>query len=138
MKYLKRFNQQLKITRQDKNLSHQDVAELCLVDPVVVETWELDDASKRRYPSVDNLLDLCFKTGLSLESFVDLPSLSSQDQLDLPGVSLKAETDLSDSLSQLDAEIERLIPSEDEKELLRRYRRSDSQSKELILQLIAN
>jgi len=138
MKYLKRFNQQLRITRQDKKLSHKDIAELCLVDPVVVETWELDDVSKRRYPSVDNLLDLCFKTGLSLESFVDLPSLNEQHQLDLPGVNLKAEMDLSDSLSQLDAEIERLIPSEDEKELLRRYRRSDPQSKELILQLIAN
>jgi transcriptional regulator with XRE-family HTH domain len=138
MKYLKQFNQRLKKVRQSKKLSYEDVAEFCLVDPLVVESWETDDSDHRCFPSLDNLLDLCFKTGMPLESFVDVPQVKSVHQLDLPGLSVGETTDLGDSLSELGKQIEKLIPTEDERELLRRYRKSDAQSKELILQLIAN
>lgn len=138
MKYLKQFNQQLKKIRQSKRLSYSDVAEYCLVDPLVVESWESEDSDIRCYPSLDNLLDLCFKTGMPLESFVDVPKVKDVHQLDLPGLSVGETADLGDSLAELGKQIERLIPSEDEQELLRRYRKSDAQSKELILQLIAN
>jgi len=138
MKYLKQFNHQLKKIRESKNLSHRDIGDFCLVDPSVVESWESDSNAVRCYPSLDNLLDLCFKTALPLESFVDLPNKPNNYQLDLPGINANVEADLGDSLSELSERIERMIPSEDEQELLRRYRRSDTQSKELILQLIAN
>ena len=138
MKYLKQFNQQLKKVRLSKKLSYLDVAELCLVDPLVVESWEAESTDARCYPSLDNLLDLCFKTGMPLESFVDVPKAKSAHQLDLPGLSVAEPEDLGDSLSELGRQIEKLIPTDDERELLRRYRKSDAQNKELILQLIAN
>lgn len=138
MKYLKQFNQQLKKVRQARHLSYADVAEFCLVDPLVVESWEAESGELRCYPSLDNLLDLCFKTGMPLESFVDVPKLNKGHQLDLPGIGVNEPADLGESLTELGKQIERLIPSDDEMELLKRYRKSDAQSKELILQLIAN
>ena len=138
MKYLKQFNHQLRKLRESKQLSYQDVGEFCLVAPSVVESWEAEEAEKRCYPSLDNLLDLCFKTGLPLERFVDAPELNRAHQLDLPGIGIEQSADLSASLTELGKQIERLIPSDDEQELLKRYRKSDLQSRELILQLIAN
>ena len=138
MKYLKQFNHQLKSIRESKGLTYQDIGEYCLVDPRVVESWEADNIEVRCYPSLDNLLDLCFKTGLPLERFIDMPKLDNAHQLDLPGIGIDTSTDLSSSLSELGKQIEKLIPSTDEQELLKRYRKSDVQSRELILQLIAN
>lgn len=138
MKYLKQFNHQLKSIRESKGLTYQDIGEYCLVDPRVVESWETEDIQTRCYPSLDNLLDLCFKTGLPLERFIDTPKLDNSHQLDLPGIGMDTSTDLSSSLSELGKQIEKLIPSTDEQELLKRYRKSDVQSRELILQLIAN
>ena len=136
MKYLKQFNDQLKRVRESKELTLLNIAEYCLVDPSVVTTWESQDTSVRCYPSLDNLLDLCFSTGLALENFIDLPSQKNDNQLDLPGISVSSEVDINVSLNELDEAIDKIVPSEDEIELLRRYRKSDQQSKELILQLI--
>lgn len=124
--------------RENRRLSQQDIAAFCLVDPSVVETWESEQLNTRCYPSLPNILDLCFKTGTALENFVDMPEAPIERQLALPGISLGEENDLSDSLVELGEQIEKLIPTGDEHELLRRYRKSDSQTKELILQLIAN
>ena len=124
--------------RENRRLSHQDIAEFCLVDSSVVETWESDQLNTRCYPSLTNILDLCFKTGTALESFVDMPEAPIEKQLALPGINLGEENDLADSLVELGEQIEKLIPTGDEQELLRRYRKSDAQTKELILQLIAN
>jgi len=123
--------------RDKQSLSIETVAEYCMVDSTLVNLWEADDVSKRCYPSLDNLLDLCFKTNMSLETFIDLPDKSDDHQLDLPGISVENALDINDSLNELDKAIEKLVPTEDEKELLRKFRRSDKQSKELILQLIA-
>lgn len=138
MKYLKQFNQRLRDVREKRLLSQQDIAEFCLVDASVVETWESEESALRCYPSLANLLDLCFKTGLELETFVDMPETPAAKQLALPGINLGEESDLSDSLVELGEQIEKLIPADDEYELLRRYRKSDDPTKELILQLIAN
>jgi len=138
MKYLKHFNHQLKKIRENKQLSLQDVGEYCLVDTSVVEAWESDNADARCFPTLDNVLDLCFKTGMTLDYFIQFPDQDEIKQLNLPGMAFSENSDLSESLRHLDEEIERLIPSDDEKELLKRYRKSDEQSKELILQLIAN
>ncbi len=138
MKYLKQFNQRLREMREKRRLSQQDIAAFCLVDPSVVETWEAETLDVRCYPSLANLLDLCFKTGTALENFVDMPEAPIEKQLALPGLNLGEENDLADSLVELGEQIEKLIPAEDEYELLRRYRKSDEPTKELILQLIAN
>lgn len=138
MKYLKQFNQRLRDMREKRRLSQQDIAAFCLVDPSVVETWEAETLDVRCYPSLANLLDLCFKTGTALENFVDMPEAPIEKQLALPGLNLGEENDLADSLVELGEQIEKLIPAEDEYELLRRYRKSDEPTKELILQLIAN
>tara|TARA_B100000446_G_C10320141_1_gene258353 strand:- start:88 stop:504 length:417 start_codon:yes stop_codon:yes gene_type:complete len=138
MKYLKQFNQRLREMREKRRLSQQDIAAFCLVDPSVVETWEAETLDVRCYPSLANLLDLCFKTGTALENFVDMPEAPIEKQLALPGLNLGEENDLADSLVELGEQIEKLIPAEDEYELLRRYRKSDEPTKELILQLIVN
>ena len=124
--------------REKRRLSQKDIAAYCLVDPSVVESWEADQIDIRCYPSLANILDLCFKTGTALENFVDMPEAPIERHLALPGLSLGEEGDLSDSLSTLDEQIEKLIPSKDEQELLRRYRKSDPQTRELILQLIVS
>jgi len=137
MKYLKHFNQQLKSIRKSKKLTQQDIGEFCLVDTSVVEAWESENLDSRCYPTLDNVLDLCFKTGMTLEYFIQFPNQGEVKQLNLPGLAFSEEVDLSESLRHLDEEIERLIPSDDEQELLKRYRNSDDQNKELILQLMA-
>ncbi len=124
--------------RETRRLSHQEIAAFCLVDPSVVESWESDQAEHRCYPTLDNLLDLCFKTGTALETFIDIPVAPVARQLGLPGINLGDESDITESLSELDERISKLIPATDESELLRRYRKSDAQTKELILQLIAS
>ena len=138
MKYLKLFNQRLRDMREIRCLSQQDIADFCLVDSSVVETWESEKPDSRCYPSLANLLDICFKTGTTLESFVDMPETPIEKQLALPGLNLGEDNDLANSLVELGEQIEKLIPVDDELELLRRYRKSDSQTKELILQLITN
>jgi transcriptional regulator with XRE-family HTH domain len=137
MKYLKHFNQQLKSIRESKKLTLQDIGEFCLVDTSVVEAWEATNAEARCYPTLDNILDLCFRTGMTLDYFIHFPNQGEVKQLNLPGLTDAKETDLNESLKHLDEEIERLIPSNDERELLKRYRQSDDQNKELILQLMA-
>lgn len=137
MKYLKHFNQQLKSVRESKKLTQQDIGEFCLVDTSVVEAWEATSSDARCYPTLDNVLDLCFRTGMTLDYFIQFPNQGEVKQLNLPGLAITEESDLSESLRHLDEEIERLIPTGDEQELLKRYRQSDDQSKELILQLMA-
>ena len=137
MKYLKHFNQQLKTIRENKKLSLQDIGEFCLVDTSVVEAWEATSSDTRCYPTLDNVLDLCFRTGMNLDYFIQFPNQGEVKQLNLPGLAITEETDLNESLRHLDEEIESLIPSNDEQELLKRYRQSDDQNKELILQLMA-
>ena len=138
MKYLKRFNKQLTNFRDQQRLSVEEIAEFCLVDPSVARAWESVVEDVRCYPSLDNLLDLCFKTGASLEYFIDIPESDDSQQLDLPGLSFVAEGDLDKTLNQLDEELSRLMPAEEEIELLRKFRKSDKQNRELILQLIGS
>lgn len=138
MKYLKHFNQQLRTFRETKRLSIEDVSNFCLVDESVVASWESEDGSVRCYPTLDNILDLCLKTGAALEYFLDLPDSRNRQQLELPGLTFIEDADLNESLEELGEHLDNVIPADDEQELLRRYRKSDAQSKELILQLIAN
>jgi len=135
MKYLKSFNGQLRFFREAHKLAYQDVASLCNVDASVVEAWE--GSTPRIYPSLENLLDICFKTGASLEYFLDIPQVVELPQLELPGIAPEHPVDdLSESLDELNKTLDARLPKDDELELLKRFRKSDPQNKELILQLM--
>ena len=141
MKYLGRFNKQLRHFRDGRKLSVLDISKICLVDPSVVEAWEEATENRRCYPTLENILDLCFKTGTALEYFIEAPDPCHTVQLELPGLAFAEDSDLDKSLEQLGDALSSLIPNipnEVEQELLRRFRKSDKQSRELILQLIAN
>lgn len=136
MKYLHSFNEQLKFFRETHKLEQDDIAKLCGLDSSVVAAWESQTQALRVYPSLENLLDLCFKTGASLEYFIDAPNASDIPQLELPGLIEEANGSLDDSLSELDEQLEALLPKDQELELLRRFRKSDEQNKKLIIQLM--
>lgn len=137
-KYLKNFHVLLKRFRERQHLSIQKVAEFCLVDSSVVSAWEAETDTQRCYPSLDNLLDLCFKTGASLESFIDIPGHKHSEQLDLPGLTVMEDGDLSETLAALDEQLDKMMPDEEEMELIHKFRKSNKQNKELILQLIGH
>ena len=136
MKYLKSFNFSLIQLRQDAKLSQEDVARLCSVDESVVVAWEVLDESVRCYPTIDNLLDLCLRVNKSLDFFLDFQQPLNECQLSLPGFSLDDESDLGRPLDVLNKELDKLIPSSEEVELLKRFRNSDPESRELIIQLM--
>lgn len=135
MKYLESFNGQLRFFRETHKFSYQDIASLCNVDASVAEAWE--NKSPRVYPSLENLLDVCFKTGASLEYFIDIPQTRELPQLELPGIAPEQPVDdLAETLEELDKTLSNSLPKDEELELLKRFRKSDPQNKELILQLM--
>ncbi|KZZ60646.1 hypothetical protein A3762_03075 [Oleiphilus sp. HI0125] len=134
MKYLQSFSKQLRFFRETHKLSLSDIANLCSVDESVVKAWE--DSNAQVFPSLENLLDICFKTGASLEYFLDVPSAHQFPQLDLPGIDESEFSDLSDSLNELDKHLDDALPKQQELALIKRFRKSDPQNQELILQLM--
>ena len=137
MRYLQSFNHRLREFRDARHLTDSDVAALLRVDDAIIRYWEVEDERKRTYPSIDNLLDLCLKTETPLEHWLDLDGIPNGTQLDLPGLAMVEESDLGPLLEQLQLEMLRLIPSEEEKELLRRFRRTSAENRRLILQLMS-
>ena len=136
MKYLKSFSKQLRFFRETHKLGLKDIADLCNLDESVVAAWEKGGVNPV-YPSLENLLDICFKTGASLEYFIDLPNPKDVPQLELPGFVPSGDDDaLSETLDALDKELEAALPKDQELELLRRFRKSDEQNRSLILQLM--
>ena len=137
MKYLKSFNKQLRFFRETHKLDHDDIAQLCHVDISVAEAWEQSAQNSRVYPSLENLLDICFKTGASLEYFLDIPRTNDVSQLELPGISSDdGGHDLNECLRELDQQLDAALPKAQEQELLKRFRKSDEQNKQLIMQLM--
>lgn len=137
MRYLQSFNRRLREFRDARHLTDSDIAALLRVDDAIIRYWEMEDERKRTYPSIDNLLDLCLKTETPLEHWLDLDGIPNGTQLDLPGLAMVEESDLGPLLEQLQLEMLRLIPSEEEKELLRRFRRTSAENRRLILQLMS-
>jgi transcriptional regulator with XRE-family HTH domain len=136
MKYLKSFSKQLRFFRETHKLGLNDVANLCNVDESVVGAWEQGGANPV-YPTLENLLDICFKTGASLEYFIDLPVQGDLPQLELPGLVISGEPDdLGETLDALDKQLDAALPKEQELELIKRFRKSDEQNRSLILQLM--
>lgn len=137
MKYLKTFNHRLAEQRRRHKLTPEDVAVICGVDVGVVQSWESPYESQRTYPSADNLIDLCVRAGLRLEKLIDMDfSPSHLKQFELPGLGLSEEPDLGRSLDELQDALENLLPSEEERELLKRFRQASAEQKQLVMGLM--
>jgi transcriptional regulator with XRE-family HTH domain len=136
MRYMATFWQRLKDAREARQLSRRDLAELCGVDPAVVTRWEHVDTRQRLYPAVDELIDLCRHLEVPLESLLDSEVSVNPGQLQLPGLAFSNTDELTGALDELEHQFQRVQPSEEEVELLRRYRNSTDESQRMILQLL--
>lgn len=136
MRYLQTFNSRLRQMREAERLSVQDVAEICGVDEAQVKSWEAVDARQRSYPDVSALLDFCIKTETPLEDVLDLAEPGGEGQLELPGLAFSNSDDLSTALKELEQEINRVQLSEEEVELLRRFRRTTAENRLMVLQIL--
>lgn len=136
MRYLETFWQRLKEVRETRQLSRRDLAELCAVDVVTVSRWEQADARQRLYPAVDELIDLCRYLDVPLEALLDTSELDNPGQLELPGLAFSNSDELVGALEELERQVERIQPTEEEAELLRRFRRSTEENRRMILQLL--
>lgn len=135
MKYLNDFHKRLSAYRQDNKLSPESIAEICDVDGKTVLSWESEDLSSRTYPNLPQVIDLCVALKVTLDAFIDIRDAEG-GQLELPGLRFIEEGDISGSLEILDKEIEKILPSSQEVELLRRFRKSDEENRRLIIQLM--
>ncbi len=136
MRYMQSFHRGLKHLRDTLKLSQAEVARICSVDEAEVDRWESPDPKRRSYPGVVELMDLCLRTETTLETFLDFEDLVDAGQLELPGLTFGNGHDLSESLSQLEKEIGRLQLTEDETELLRRFRKNTAENRRMVLQLL--
>ncbi len=136
MRYLQTFNRRLRQIREHGGLSRRDMAQLCGVDETRVESWEAKDDRQRSYPSVNELLDVCLKTETPLENLLDLGEPGDGNQLELPGLAFSNSDDLAVALTQLEKEISRIQLTDEEAELLRRFRRASTENRRMILQIL--
>lgn len=136
MRYLQTFNRRLRQIRETGQLSCGDVAEMCGVDEARVVSWEAIDARHRAWPGVTELLDFCLKTETPLEDLLDLDDVGDTGQLELPGLAFSQGDDLSTALKELEQEISRIQLSEEEMELLRRFRKTSGENRRMILQIL--
>ncbi|MGC8119122.1 helix-turn-helix domain-containing protein [Marinobacter sp. VGCF2001] len=136
MRYLQTFNRRLRRAREEGRLSLADVAELCGVDEVRVRSWEATDARQRGYPGVSELLDFCLKTETPLEHLLDMDDNGEDGQLELPGLAFSNSDDLSVALNELENEIDRIQLSDEEGELLRRFRKASADNRRMVMQLL--
>ncbi|MBU6952343.1 helix-turn-helix domain-containing protein [Hahella sp. HN01] len=137
MKYLRTFYQRLRDFRHKKKLTLEDIATFCQVDVTVVAGWENPIESQRCFPSIDNLFDLCVKTGVSLDALLDFnQNEKNNPQLDLPGFEVGEDGDLDTVIERLTKVMEEALPDSTERLLLKRFRASDEDKKRFILQLM--
>ncbi|MEX0604273.1 MAG: XRE family transcriptional regulator [Marinobacter sp.] len=136
MRYMQSFHRRLVHLRDTLKLSQADIARICSVDEAEVDRWESSDTRYRSYPSVVELMDLCLRTETTLETLLDFEDLADAGQLELPGLTFGNGHDLNESLAQLEKEIGRLQLTEDETELLRRFRKNTSENRRMVIQLL--
>lgn len=136
MRYLQTFNRRLRQIREAGQLSRWDVAQMCGVDEARVAGWEASDVRQRSYPGVTELLDLCLRTETPLEDLLDLDDTGDTGQLELPGLAFSRGDDLSAALKELEKEINRVQLSEEEVELLRRFRKTSGENRRMVLQIL--
>lgn len=138
MQYLQDFNRRLRQWRVSARVPLSTVAAWCEVDERLVQAWEVSDAALRLYPGLDELLNLCLASGTQLANWLDLPGEPGSEQFMLPGVTeVVVPDDVSTALERLREELDRSLPSAEERELLRRFRRSSQENRQLIIQLMS-
>lgn len=138
MRYLTTFHRRLEALRHHQSLSVAGLARLISVDDARVRSWEQADGKQRSVPSVEELMDLCFATGTSLETLLDLDDADDAGQMELPGMTFSEGEDLSRVLETLEREVCRLQPSEEEVTLLHRFRNATPENRRMIVQLLAD
>ncbi|AOY87492.1 transcriptional regulator [Marinobacter salinus] len=136
MRYLQTFNRRLRQMRESGKLSCWDVAQMCGVDEARVRSWEAIDARQRSYPDVTQLLDFCIRTETPLESLLDLDEAADSGQLELPGLAFSNSDDLSVAIKELEQELNRVQLSDEESELLRRFRKTSVENRRMVLQIL--
>lgn len=149
MRYMTSFHRRLRQLRDLHQLEAEDLAELCDVDERRIRSWENPDPEKRDYPDIDELMDLCFKTGTRLETLLDFEDAPDAGQLELPGLASSGDADLTRALDTLEQQLEALEEqsedqsagktdlTEEETEMLRRFREASSENRRMIIQLMA-
>lgn len=150
MQYLHGFGRRLKQWRESRKLSISELASRSGLDDRLLMAWETDDGDMRLYPTLEELLELCFATDEPVEFWIDMPDEHLRPEAfdlargapEAPLLSLPedngvpADLDLVAAVSALEAEMTRLVPSADELELLRRFRRSSPENRKLVMQLM--
>lgn len=136
MRYLESFNRRVKLVRKNLSLSTAELAELCDVDERVVLAWESTDPRQRDFPDVSELMDLCVRTETALEALLDLSGIEDEGQLELPGLAFSNGGDLARAVDELEREIQRFQLSDEESEMLRRFRKASAENRRMILQLL--
>ncbi|MEA1081816.1 XRE family transcriptional regulator [Marinobacter qingdaonensis] len=135
MRYLQTFNRRLRQIREHGRLSRWDVAQICGVEEAQVKSWEATDVRQRGYPGISELLDFCIRTETPLEDLIDLEE-QGDGQLELPGLAFSNSDDLTVALKELEQEINRVQLSDEETELLRRFRNASAENRRMILQIL--
>ncbi|WP_375169895.1 XRE family transcriptional regulator [Marinobacter sp.] len=135
MRYLQTFNRRLRQIREHGRLSRWDVAQICGVEEAQVKSWEATDVRQRGYPGITELLDFCIRTETPLEDLIDLEE-QGDGQLELPGLAFSNSDDLTVALKELEQEINRVQLSDEETELLRRFRNASAENRRMILQIL--
>lgn len=140
MRYLQVFNQRLRELREVRQLSRGELATACGVDERTVEAWESRDASLRRYPTVAEIIDLCQRLDVTLEGLLDPDTLTDPGQLELPGLAFSNSDELTGAIDELERVLDGLHKTprldQEESELVRRFRKSSSENRRMILQLL--
>lgn len=136
MRYLQSFHRRLRQIRENAQLTREDVASICNIDEAIVASWESGDIRQRAYPGVTELLDLCLHTDTALDEILDLDDTGDTGQLELPGLTFTRGNDLSTALKQLEQEIQRVQLSDEEAELLRRFRKTSAENRRMVLQIL--
>jgi transcriptional regulator with XRE-family HTH domain len=136
MRYLQSFHRRLRQIRESAQLTREDIASICSVDEATVAGWEDRDTRRRAYPGVTELLDFCLRTDTALDEVLDLDDTGDTGQLELPGLTFSRGDDLSTALKQLEQEIQRVQLSDEEAELLRRFRKTSAENRRMVLQIL--
>lgn len=76
------------------------------------------------------------KTQKPLEGLLELDDSGDSGQLELPGLAFSDGDDLSAALKELEREIDRVQLSEEEVELLRRFREASTANRQRILRIL--
>jgi transcriptional regulator with XRE-family HTH domain len=136
MRYLQSFHRRLRQIRETAQLTREDVADICGVGEDAVARWEATDVRQRGYPGVTELLDFCLRTETALDEVLELEDTGDTGQLELPGLTFSRGDDLSTALKKLEQEIQRVQLSDEEAELLRRFRQTSVENRRMVLQIL--